>query len=89
MNARLADDPDWPARYRAAHERYLARRNEIEDVRRCRGLGRRHADAGEVPARPRRPVPRRGPGRNPFGDETLAAITSMVDGRPLRAPLHR
>ena len=32
MNARLAEDADLAARYRRAHERYLARREEITSV---------------------------------------------------------
>ena len=32
MTARLAEDPEMAANYRAAHERYLAQRNQIEDL---------------------------------------------------------
>ena len=75
MAARLAADPELAARYRAAHEDYLARREAIGaragDRRR---LGRRHAGPGQVPARAPRPRAGRRPGVNPFGDETLALV---------------
>ncbi|CAA9315403.1 MAG: FIG004853: possible toxin to DivIC, partial [uncultured Nocardioidaceae bacterium] len=50
-----------------------------------RGLRRRHADAGQVPARPRRPVPRPGAWRQPARRRGARAARAVVGGRPLRA----
>jgi hypothetical protein len=82
MNARLAADPELAAGYQAAHERYLARRNEIEDVAELAGVS-----AGGMPTRVKclhvhvAQALAEGPDHNPFGDETLALITAWwTDG---------
>ncbi|WP_248580556.1 DUF501 domain-containing protein [Nocardioides sp. InS609-2] len=72
MQARLADDPDLAAAYRAAHERYLAARAELGDVPEIEGTSAGgmpdrvkclHVLAGQALAQ--------GRGVNPFGDEVL------------------
>lgn len=74
MTGRLAADADLAARYRAAHEDYLARRNAIES------LGT-DVTAGGMPRRVKclhvlvAHSLAAGPGVNPFGDETLALLT--------------
>lgn len=73
MTARLATDPELAARYRAAHEDYLARRDAIES------LGT-EVTAGGMPNRVKclhvlvAHSLAVGPGVNPFGDEALAAL---------------
>jgi hypothetical protein len=70
MSARLAEDADLAARYRAAHERYLRRREEIEVVPEIAGVS-----AGGMPTRVKclhvqlAQALAEGPGSNPFGDE--------------------
>ena len=70
MNARLAADPDLAARYRAAHEDYLARREKIGAVPEIAGVS-----AGGMPTRVKclhvhlGHALAAGPGVNPFGDE--------------------
>jgi hypothetical protein len=70
MNARLAEDPELARRYQAAHERYLARREEIESVPEIAGVS-----AGGMPTRVKflhvqlAQALAEGPGGNPFGDE--------------------
>ena len=75
MNARLAADPDLAARYRAAHDDYLARRERAGSVPEIAGVS-----AGGMPTRVkclhvhlahRLAV---GPRVNPIGDETLALV---------------
>ncbi len=73
MTARLADDPELAAAYRAAHEDYLARRDAIEvlagfpsaggmpDRVKCLHVLVAHSLAA-------------GPGVNPLGDEALAML---------------
>lgn len=73
MTARLAADPDLAARYRRAHESYLAERDAIEplgttfsgggmpDRVKCLHVVMAHALA-------------KGRGVNPFGDEALALL---------------
>ncbi|MFC4033793.1 DUF501 domain-containing protein [Streptomyces polygonati] len=73
MNARLAEDEELAAAYRAAHEDYIARRDAIEvlpgfpsaggmpDRVKCLHVLAAHALAA-------------GPGVNPLGDETLALL---------------
>jgi hypothetical protein len=71
MNASLAADADLAARYRRAHERYLARRERIEHVEEIAGVS-----AGGMPGRVKclhvhlAHRLAEGPGVNPFGDET-------------------
>jgi hypothetical protein len=75
MNARLADDPALAERYRAAHERYLRRRGEIEVVPEIAGVS-----AGGMPTRVKclhvqlAQSLAEGPGGNPFGDEVRERI---------------
>ena len=75
MTARLAEDKDFAARYVAAHEDYLARREAIAVVECLRGISAGgmpdrvkclHAHLGHTLAA--------GPGINPVGDEVLARI---------------
>lgn len=72
MNARLASEPVLADQYRRAHERYLARRDEIERVDEIAGVS-----AGGMPTRVKclhvhvAHSLAEGPGVNPFGDETL------------------
>jgi uncharacterized protein len=71
MNARLAEDADLAARYRRAHERYLARREERTPVPEIAGVS-----AGGMPGRVKclhvhlAHRLAEGSGINPFGDET-------------------
>jgi hypothetical protein len=80
MTGRLVADADLAARYRAAHEDYLARRNAIES------LGT-DVSAGGMPRRVKclhvlvAHSLAAGPGINPFGDEALALLSEWgVDG---------
>ena len=85
MTARLESDPDLAAAYRAAHESYLAERNEIEplgtdftgggmpDRVKCLHVLMAHSLA-------------KGPGVNPLGDESVAiAATGKLRGTALPA----
>lgn len=71
MTERLAADPELAAAYRAAHESYLAERNEIES------LGTDFTGGG-MPERVKclhvliAHALAKGPGVNPFGDEAVA-----------------
>jgi hypothetical protein len=73
MTQRLADDPDLAARYQAAHDDYLARRDAIEP------LGTT-VTAGGMPTRVKclhvlvAHALAAGPGVNPLGDEALALL---------------
>lgn len=75
MADRLVDDPDLAARYRAAHDDYLARRSAIAEVPEIDGIS-----AGGMPGRVKclhvhlGHALATGPGVNPFGDETLELI---------------
>jgi uncharacterized protein len=70
MNVRLAEDPDLAARYRAAHEDYLARRGKLGTVPEIDGVS-----AGGMPTRVKclhvllAHALAAGPGVNPLGDE--------------------
>jgi hypothetical protein len=70
MNARLAEDPDLAARYRAAHEDYLVRRDKIAVVPEIAGVS-----AGGLPTRVKclhallGHALAVGPGVNPLGDD--------------------
>ena len=81
MNERLAVDDDLRARYLAAHEAYLRRRAEIEDVPEIAGIS-----AGGMPERVKclhvlaAHALAAGPGVNPLGDEALAALPSWWEG---------
>lgn len=73
MTARIASDPDLAARYQAAHDAYLARRDAIEP------LGST-VTAGGMPTRVKclhvlvAHSLAAGPGVNPFGDEALELL---------------
>ncbi len=75
MNARLAADPDLAARYQAAHDDYLARREAIGHVSEIAKVS-----AGGMPQRVKclhvhlAHALAAGPGVNPFGDEVLALV---------------
>lgn len=75
MNARLAEDPELAARYRAAHADYLARRDAIEVVPEIAGTS-----AGGMPGRVKclhallAHALAAGPGTNPFGDEVRELV---------------
>jgi hypothetical protein len=75
MSARLRDDPELAARYRAAHEDYLARREALGHVPEIAGVS-----AGGMPDRVKclhvhlAHALAAGPGVNPFGDEVLALV---------------
>jgi hypothetical protein len=72
MTDRLAEDPELAARYRAAHEDYLRRREAIAAVPEIAGIS-----AGGMPGRVKclhvhlGHALAAGPGVNPFGDEVL------------------
>jgi len=75
MQARLGTDPELAAAYRAAHEDYLRRREEIESVPQIQGIS-----AGGMPDRVKclhvlvAHSLAAGPGVNPLGDEALAML---------------
>jgi hypothetical protein len=80
MTERLGTDPDLAARYQAAHESYLTRRDEIEP------LGTT-VTAGGMPYRVKclhvlvAHSLAAGPGVNPFGDEALDLLDAWgADG---------
>ena len=81
MTSRLSTDPGLAARYQAAYDDYLARRDAIES------LDTRVA-AGGMPNRVKclhvhvAHALAAGPGVNPFGDEVLAELDDWgTDGR--------
>ncbi|BCJ58539.1 hypothetical protein Jiend_19610 [Micromonospora endophytica] len=75
MADRLVADPELAARYRAAHEDYLTRREAIAEVPEIAGVS-----AGGMPGRVKclhvhlGHALAAGPGVNPFGDEVLALV---------------
>jgi uncharacterized protein len=75
MTDRLAGDPELAARYRAAHEDYLARREAVGHVPEIAGTS-----AGGMPGRVKclhvqlGHALAAGQGVNPIGDETLALV---------------
>jgi hypothetical protein len=75
MTDRLATEKELAARYQAAHESYLARREAIEHVEEIDGV-----TAGGMPTRVKclhvlvGHSLAEGPGVNPLGDEALAAL---------------
>ena len=83
MTARLADDPQLAARYRDAHESYLARREEIGHVPEIAGVS-----AGGMPNRVKclhvlvGHALAAGPGVNPLGDEALALLPPWWASHP-------
>jgi hypothetical protein len=87
MTDRLQSDPDLAEAYRAAHERYLARREEIGHVAEIAGVS-----AGGMPNRVKclhvliGHSLAAGPGVNPLGDEALAALPDWWAGGPCVTP---
>jgi hypothetical protein len=87
MADRLAVDPELAARYRAAHEDYLARREAIGRVPEIEGVS-----AGGMPGRVKclhvhvGHALAVGPGVNPFGDEALRLLEPWWSGGPCVAP---
>ncbi|WP_307815762.1 DUF501 domain-containing protein [Myceligenerans indicum] len=83
MNARLGEDEELAARYRAAHEHYIARREELGHVDEIDGIS-----AGGMPTRVKclhalmAHALAAGPGVNPLGDEALELVRD--DWRPDR-----
>jgi uncharacterized protein len=83
MSSRLAEDPDLAARYRAAHEDYLTRREAVGHVPEIEGVS-----AGGMPGRVKclhvqlAHALAVGPGVNPFGDEVRARVEPWWAGGP-------
>jgi len=83
MAARLAEDPDLAARYRAAHEDYLTRREAIGHVEEIAGIS-----AGGMPGRVKclhvlvAHALAAGPGVNPLGDKALERMEPWWTGGP-------
>jgi hypothetical protein len=75
MTARLEEDPELAAGYRAAHEHYLAQREGLGHVEEIAGIS-----AGGMPTRVKcihvlmGHALAAGPGVNPLGDEALALV---------------
>jgi hypothetical protein len=75
MTVRLETDPELAARYRAAHEAYLARREHLAHVPEIAGVS-----AGGMPGRVKclhvlvAHALAAGPGVNPLGDEAVAML---------------
>jgi hypothetical protein len=87
MQQRLGEDAGLAARYRAAHEDYLARREAVAPVERIAGTS-----AGGMPERVKclhvlvAHALAAGPGVNPLGDEALAALPDWGRAGPCVAP---
>jgi uncharacterized protein len=87
MTGRLATDPELAAAYRAAHEAYLARREEIGHVAEIYGIS-----AGGMPKRVKclhvlvGHALAAGPGVNPFGDEALGRLVNWWANGPCVLP---
>jgi hypothetical protein len=87
MSERLVADPSLAARYRAAHDAYLARRDEIEPVPEIAAVS-----AGGMPGRVKclhvlvAHALAAGPGANPLGDEALAMLAPWWDAGPCVPP---
>lgn len=83
MEARLGEDADLAARYRAAHEAYLARRAELGAAPEIEGIS-----AGGMPTRVKclhvlvAHSLAAGPGTNPLGDEVLGLLPDWWSGGP-------
>lgn len=79
LTARLAADDELAASYRHAHDRYLARREELGDAEEIR-----HVSAGGMPTRVKclhalaGQALAEGPGINPIADEVLASIDGVL-----------
>jgi len=87
MSARLTSDADLADAYRAAHEAYLARREQIAHVEEIAGVS-----AGGMPKRVKclhvlvAHSLAAGPGVNPLGDEALAVLPEYWSAGPCVAP---
>jgi hypothetical protein len=87
MTSRLAEDPELAARYRAAHEQYLARRATHGEVAQIQGIS-----AGGMPTRVKclhvlvAHSLAAGPGVNPLGDEALELLADWWAGGPCVPP---
>jgi hypothetical protein len=87
MTDRLHSDPELAAGYRAAHETYLARREDIGHVDEIAGIS-----AGGMPNRVKclhvlvAHALAAGPGVNPLGDEALAALPDWWATGPCVTP---
>jgi hypothetical protein len=85
MEARLAAEPDLAARYRAAHDAYLAERDQLDRVEELDGTS-----AGGMPNRVKclhvlvAHSLAVGPGVNPLGDEALDALGPWWTGSDCR-----
>jgi hypothetical protein len=83
MTERLKSDEALAAAYRAAHESYLARREELEPVDEIAGIS-----AGGMPTRVKclhvlvGHSLAAGPGVNPLGDEALARLAPWGNAGP-------
>jgi hypothetical protein len=83
MSGRLAEDAGLREQYAAAHRAYLARRDELEAVPELATVS-----AGGMPTRVKclhvlaAHALAAGPGVNPLGDETLAALPPWWSGGP-------
>jgi uncharacterized protein len=83
MTDRLRSDSELAAAYGAAHQRYLARREQIAHVEEIAGVS-----AGGMPVRVKclhvlvAHALAAGPGVNPLGDEALAALPDWWAGGP-------
>ena len=83
MTDRLTEDADLRAEYLAAHEAYLARREQIEHVDEIDGVS-----AGGMPKRVKclhvlvAHALAAGPGVNPLGDEALALLPQWWSAGP-------
>lgn len=87
MTARLASDPELGSHYRAAHEDYLRRREQLAVVPEIAGVS-----AGGMPDRVKclhvlaAHALAAGPGVNPLGDEVLAALPAWWAKGPCGRP---
>jgi hypothetical protein len=83
MTRRLGEDEQLAADYRAAHERYLARREQLGDVPEIAGIS-----AGGMPSRVKclhvlvGHSLAAGPGANPLGDEALGLLPPWWEQGP-------
>jgi hypothetical protein len=83
MTERLRTDEELAAAYRAAHEAYLARREQLGHVEQIAGIS-----AGGMPNRVKclhvlvGHALAAGPGVNPLGDEALAQLPEWWSGGP-------
>lgn len=91
MQARLAEDPELAAAYRAAHEDYVARRDKAAGEAGLEPLPRDMQSAGGMPDRVKCLHALVGhelavPGVNPFGREALDALPDWWSDTPCVPP---